>query len=341
MEAVTNMIMSFLAEYKNSKISILELAKPFPNVNYEQFAAEILQLQQTRVLTPIKSSGTNGKQPPLANVYKINKTVTRQSVRERVIALKKSLHPAIFIEYYLTKTIDELEQDFTALQQLNTYIQTHGFPSSKALAQERSFEIFHDEKWIIENGGKQFLEKVKVWDLLEIWPIADPVSFAINPLQLQQNEHHKFLIVENKATFYSLLPALTETDFTALLYGKGYAILSTLQVLPTQLPLNYEQAQFYYFGDIDADGISIWHSLNYKQRIKLAYPFYKACIEKEQALGKEYQRKSEQAIQHFCENFSAEEQQKIKAALQNGCYYPQEILKAEELQQIWRYADWT
>lgn len=330
----------FLMQYKLSKVSVLQLAEQCPELQYEQFAQIILQFEGQRILTAIKASGTNGKQPPLANTYKINKTIILQNVREQVKQLKKIFHSAIWIEYYLTKTSEELERDLLALQQLNDYLQNNNLPKNKVLAQERSFEIFNNEKFIMEQGGKQLLEKVKVWDLLEIWPIADPVSYAINPLNLC-NEQHKFLIVENKATFYSLLPALKESSFTALIYGQGNAITGTIQVLQEQLPVNYENAQFYYFGDIDAEGISIWYSLQQKININPAIPFYQACLQKKAAKGKEYQRKNAEAIKAFMHYFNEGEQQYMMKLLQEGFYFPQEILNAKELQRIWRDAVWT
>lgn len=330
----------FLISYRLSKISILQLAEQCPALRYEQFAQMILQFEQQHILTAIKASGTNGKQPALANTYKINKTIIRQSVREQVKILKKTFHSAIWIEYYLMKTAKELEQDLPALQQLNNYLLANSLPETKALAQERSFEIFQNEKFITEQGGKQLLEKVKVWDLLKIWPIADPVSFAVNPLHLS-NDFHLLLIVENKATFYSLLPALKESAFTALLYGQGNAINGTIQVLQEQLPLNYDNVKFYYFGDLDAEGISIWYSLQQKVNITLAMPFYQACLQETAAKGKEYQRKKEAAIEAFICEFTEQENQQIIRALQDGFYYPQEVLKAEVLQHIWRNAVWT
>lgn len=333
-------LIQFLSKYNKSKITILQLIEQCPHLTYEEFAQDIILLEEQQVLTPIKSAGTNGKTPSLANAYKINKKFVRQSLQQRVKELKKTLHPAIWIEYYLKKTLEELEKDLTALHLLNTYLQQKGFPKTKALAQERSFEIFKDEKWITEKGGQQFLEKVKVWDLLEIWPIADPVSFAVNPLRLNEDAH-KILIVENKATFYSLLPALNSTSFTALIYGQGNSINGTIRVLPDQLPLNYEKVEFYYFGDLDAEGISIWYSLSQKYNVPLAMPFYRACLQKEAAEGKEYQRKKKEAIEAFLQFFSDDEATKIKEALQKGLYYPQEILNAEELQHIWRNEHWT
>ena len=178
-----------------------------------------------------------------------------------------------------------------------------------------------------------------MWDLLEIWPIADPVSFAVNPAKLNE-QHPKLLIVENKATFYSLLPALKDSDFTALLYGQGNAITGTIQVLHEQLPLNYDNVTFYYFGDIDAEGIAIWYTLQQKNAVTVALPFYTACLQKEAAKGKQYQRQNKIAIDAFVHHFSQQDSHKITAALQQGLYYPQEILSAEQLQHIWRNAQW-
>ncbi|WP_431027775.1 Wadjet anti-phage system protein JetD domain-containing protein [Lysinibacillus sp. LZ02] len=330
----------FLSQYKLSKISVLQLAEQCPTLQYEQFAQLILGFEQQQILLPVKSSSMNGKQPALANSYKINKAIARQDVREQIKQLKKTFHPAIWIEYYLTKTSQQLQQDLPALLLLNDYLLKKSLPKTKALAQERSFEIFHDEKYITDQGGKKLLERVKIWDLLEIWPIADPVSFAINPIALQ-NEVHKLLIVENKATFYSLLPALRDGDFTALLYGQGNAINGTIQVLQDQLPLDYEQVRFYYFGDVDAEGISIWFLLRQKINVVPALPFYKACLQQVAAKGKDYQQQNPAAIEAFLAYFDPQEQQQINQLLVNGCYYPQEALKAHELQHIWRHWLWT
>ena len=88
----------FLMQYKLTKISLLQLAEQCPALRYEQFAQMILQLEQQYILTAIKASGTNGKQPALANTYKINKTIIRQRLREQVKKWKKAFHSAIWIE---------------------------------------------------------------------------------------------------------------------------------------------------------------------------------------------------------------------------------------------------
>lgn len=333
-------LLKFLIDFKPSKISTLQLADQCPQLQYDEFASIIFQLNQRNILQPIKASGVNGKSPLLANTYKINKSLLQQDVREKVKQLKKVFHKDIWIEYYLTKSMDELQQDLPALILLNNYLQENNFPCNKALAQERSFEIFHNEKYITQEGGKHLLEKVKVWNQLEIWPIADPISFAIHP-ELLSRDKHNLLIVENKATFYSLLPILKESIFTALIYGQGNAINGTITVLKDQLPIDYSKVSYYYFGDLDAQGITIWYFLNQKIDAKPAIPFYKACLNRSAAVGKEYQRINKTALDAFLNYFNEYDQLKILETIQEGLYYPQEILKTNELQEIWRNSDWT
>lgn len=335
-----DMIEHFLLKYRNIKISLLQLEQLVTNVDYKNFAEAILALEEKNILQRVNASGENGKSPSLAYSYKINKTLLRKNLNNIIVQAKKHFHPSIYIEYYLTKTMEEWEKDWPRLQQLNDYLLQNDFPQNRTLSSERSFEIFHDEKYISDGGGKVLLEQVRVWDLLQIWPVADPVSFAINPNVLS-NRKHLHLIVENKATYYGLLPALKESSFTSILYGEGKAIINTIDVFPMQLPLQNAKHTYLYFGDLDYTGIEIWHSLYKKIVVHPAEPFYTACFNYPQAYGKINQRKNSDALKSFLQYFSDNHQQKITNMFEQGCYYPQEVLKSEELQRIWREMDWS
>lgn len=76
----------------------------------------------------------------------------------------------------------------------------------------------------------------------------------------------------------ALLPALSATCFTTLLYGAGFEIVGSFSLFDKQLPLPNVQHTYYYFGDIDFAGISIWYLLHKQQPIELALPFYKAAL---------------------------------------------------------------
>ncbi len=123
------------------------------------------------------------------------------------------------------------------------------------------------------------LERIKLWDKLKITTNPDPLMLAINPLKLKRSDHIH-LAVENKATFYALMDSIKDTEFTSLVYGAGWKIVSNIHRLPTQLGLEEDLHRVYYFGDIDAEGIFIWYYLYEKYQIELALPFYKALLKK-------------------------------------------------------------
>ncbi|WP_261302209.1 DUF2220 domain-containing protein [Paenibacillus andongensis] len=180
---------------------------------------------------------------------------------------------------------------------------------------------------------------------LEADGVDDPLMFAVNPYSIT-NAVHRHLIVENKTTYQALLQVLTDVPFTTLIFGGGYRVTKSIELLPMQLPLRDPAHEFYYFGDIDKEGIHIWHLFNervlalFGRPARLALPFYRACLSREFASGKENQRDFEQALQEFLIHFTEEEQIKINGCLAAGGYFPQEILPTHELCTIWRHTAW-
>jgi hypothetical protein len=86
---------------------------------------------------------------------------------------------------------------------------------------------------------------------------------------------------------------------------------------------------FFYFGDIDKSGLSICHALNKKQHTKLAIPFK----------GKVNQQKDVEAITACRAELPGG--RTIEKLLEEGFYYPQEILRSAELGSIWREWSWN
>jgi hypothetical protein len=111
-------------------------------------------------------------------------------------------------------------KDLPYIDKINKYIVEKGLPKDYATTQERSFHIANDEKWIIEKGGKKLLDRIKLWEKLNIINSTDPLMLAVNPKQLSKLEYCH-LIVENKATFTALMEVLQETEFTSLIFGSG------------------------------------------------------------------------------------------------------------------------
>ncbi|MFN7252464.1 MAG: Wadjet anti-phage system protein JetD domain-containing protein [Anaerobacillus sp.] len=330
-----------LATYEKKTVDLSNLEQllmPFVQ-SYEEFATLVLRLEDEGNLLEVKAKKRTSRKPSLAYQYRIIKHLLTEDYHKEIQRYRQSLHPAINLDNYYSKDPAIWKHDLSLILKIDQYLKQNGLPSEQVPAPERSYELVGDEKWIVEQGGKELLERLQLFHLLQIIPVSEPLMFAINQKNFQE-DHQFHLIVENKTTYQGLLPALKDTAFSTLVYGSGKAIINSIEQFSIQFPIIAEH-HFLYFGDIDREGVSIWASLNKKQQIALALPFYKACISKKEAKGKENQRENEQALEQFLMFFSNTDQEKIRNLLKNGYYYPQETLKTLELQRIWRATDWT
>ncbi|TWI58189.1 Wadjet anti-phage system protein JetD domain-containing protein [Halalkalibacter nanhaiisediminis] len=329
-----------LATYPKRTITLTqleELIKPYIHT-YEQFADTILQLESEEVLGMVKAKGRTARTPSLALQYRIDKSLLAMNHHKELQRFRNLLHPSINIDDYYRKDPSIWQNDLATILKVDEYIKTYSFPSEQVPAPERSFEIVGDEKWLVEKGGKELLERIGVFNKLKIIPVSEPLMFAINPTNIQ-NSIQLHLIVENKTTYQGLLPALVETEFSTLIYGSGKSVIKSIEQFAIQYPLEADH-QFFYFGDLDREGLMIWYSLTKRQPVHVALPFYLACLAKEAVAGKDYQREHIEALEVFLLFFLPKQQDVIRMLLAEGKYYPQEILKTQELQMIWREADW-
>ena len=218
---------------------------------------------------------------------------------------------------------------------MDGYLKNYGFPEVEIFIPELSLKLTGDEKWIDEKGGKKLLSRIEIWDDLKPCKYPDPLMFSVNPLKLN-GESHIHMVVENKTTYHVMSEFLGQTEFTSLIYGAGWKIVSNIHMAKKQMGIEDKKNEFYYFGDLDFEGVSIWHDLFEKYGVKLAVHFYKRLICKRHYAGKQNQTKNERAIEELAENFSKSEIEKIRRILNEGHYCPQEALSGEELKDIWR-----
>lgn len=334
-------IKRILAKYEKKTIELTMLEQLLMPIvqTYDEFAFLVLQLEDEEILGEIKSKKRTSRTPSLAYHYRIQKHLLTEDYHKEIQFYRQLFDPAINLDHYYSIDPAIWKRDLNYVTKIDQYIKQYGLPTEQVPAPERSYELVGNEKWIVEHGGKEVLERLQLFQLLQIIPVSEPLMFAINPKNLQEKQQ-LHLIVENKTTYQGLLPALKDTVFSTLIYGSGKTIISSIEQFLIQFPVEAEH-HFLYFGDIDREGMSIWASLNKRQKTSLAVPFYKACMTKPEAKGKENQRENEQAIEGFLEIFTNTEQTKIRTLLKNGYYYPQETLKTMELQRIWRETDWT
>lgn len=378
-----SMIVEFLKHWKKSRIELDVLQQQCGGISYDEFSSLLRDCLNNGVLLPVKSAGINGQGLP----YKF--TIAKgRLLSENVAYINKIVQAGAFssllsFSWYYEQPIKNWEAELPYIRLLDEYLKAHK-KICPAGIQQRSFDIFHDEKWLLEHGD--FPGHVGLTlDQLGIVAQPDPLMLAINPVRWQKclselwqknnqknNQRERFcyhLAVENKAAYYGLLPYLPESPFVSLILGYGWKIAGNLPQLANQLGQLPVRHRVLYFGDFDAEGISIWHSLmdidsrllddqadgcQWGSRdagvadsgacssiqVELATEFYRAMLNLSPVRGKVNQQLNQSALAAFGRCFSKNERECWQRILQEGRYYHQEILSSEELGRILcRYKD--
>ena len=335
-----DILLDYFRKISKKTVSLLELQNLFSGeMSYSDFAGLILELDERGLIVPIKKHGMNGKSISLFNSYKVNKQYFQNQRADEIQRLSITLNPHISLEAYYKLGEDVLHEDKKYLQQISHYLNHEGWPEDFASSPERSYSLVGDEKWIDYKGGKKFLERIKVWDALKISYSNEPLMLAVHPDGYRRDRKIKCLVVENKATFFDCLEGLADSDFGVLVFGSGWKIAGNIQLLPKQLGVKEAQLDIYYFGDLDHEGIAIWHHISEKSQLRLARPFYKSMLEKAVAFGKGNQQKNKPALKAFLACFEENDQNKIRTILGAGKYCPQESLSQKELLDLWGTID--
>ncbi|WP_225999419.1 Wadjet anti-phage system protein JetD domain-containing protein [Paenibacillus sp. BJ-4] len=337
-EDIRRQLLSHIQSYKKSTILLEELAAFMSghDVNYPSFAETILQLEEMQILVGVKAHGRNGKRPALAYQYKIRRVFMRQGHLQRIQQHSAQFHPSINLDWYYGQSEDTWNKDLTYIERIHHFLAMHGLPVSEVPAPERSYQLTGDEKWITDGGGRVVLERLGLWSKMLIKPVSDPLMWAFNPSLETSQSYQSHLIIENKTTFQALLTGLSTLPFSTLIFGSGWKIVGNLEMFHLQYPVQDVQHTFYYFGDLDWEGIRIWHALQVKHMVKLAVEFYLACLEHKGVPGKLNQIRSEADLATCRTVLPEAAGEQLENMLRNGQYIPQEVLGREQLLAIGR-----
>lgn len=307
-------------------------------------------------LYPVKRSGLNGKRPPLYKAYwEVEEEKDSSEFEEE---LNFRLSPKINNGYYKKHT-DQYKKDRDAIIKLNDFLINNNDRLKKAESvNERSFEIWNYEKFIKgerdnkdknENRGrgKKILSNVGIkLSELNIYETPEPFVSYTYDRTVPQN----VLIIENKDTFYTIRKYMQETGkneilgkkFGTVIYGAGKKVKSSFKDFQytAEKYLADKQNNFYYFGDLDYEGIGIYEGLYKVFREKnIIEPFKDAYIkmyEKAEMIGlcnlpitKENQNRNIDYI--FSDYFDSEVWNKFEKILRMEKYIPQEIINVWDL----------
>lgn len=216
---------------KRTKISLQQVMKLHPDKEYEQLYAFVMNQIADGSFVAVKHAGMNGKTPALPNAYW--RYVEEEDYSEVYEELRFRVHPLLNVEYYRQHP-ERYGDDREKVLLLSNYLEQNSPLLEVAeTINERSFEIFHREKYLQKEGGLSFCKRLGVSeDLLKFYETAEPLSYYSHSKNFPQN----ILIIENKDTFYGIRrymngghPTVMDIEFGTVIYGAGKGIYRTFQ----------------------------------------------------------------------------------------------------------------
>ena len=291
----------------------------------------------------MKSAKNNGRKPALPLCFwEYEKEADYTELYEE---LKYRYHPRINTFYYREHP-ECYERDREKLQLLSDYLKDH---SELLLVQEtmneRSFEIFHREKYFQREGGLELCKRVAITpETLAFYETSEPLSYYSCSKQTPQN----ILIIENKDTFFDIRRYMNSgndrimgREFGTVIYGAGKGIWKTFEDYVNGAERYFlGKNALFYFGDLDFEGILIFeHLIGQKQYRESGIHIFKEAYEK--MLDKAWQlgfsrlpdtkeKQNANIGTSFLSAFDAERRHQIRELLDMGKYIPQEILNEHD-----------
>lgn len=334
MSTISESLIENLKNHGKKKISLVEIFNHLPSdVSYEENASRVQTLIIQGYLKPIANAGRNNRSINLPNAFTIEYKKLNEKHYLEIEKYALGYESFFNLDYYFSHET-EWFTDKELVDKIYQYLVINGFPKMASTSQERSYDLVGDEKWLDFKGGMKVLNQLKIKDQMCIENQNELAIFAINPnLCSGNNEFHKHLIVENKAIFYKMMALIEDTSFSTVIYGAGWRVISAMKDFNKQFPLAGEQS-FYYFGDIDFEGLKIFSALQEVLEISVARDFYEALISQSTSIGKENQVENPGVFAYFQNLFSNR-----LTPLKEGQYWPQEALSVAQLKMAWERLD--
>ncbi|MDQ2085040.1 DUF2220 family protein [Herbivorax sp. ANBcel31] len=298
---------------------------------YRAFAFAIYDFCQKGILYPVKTSKTNGRNPLLYNKYRI---ILKKEYDSTHLEELNSFHPKLDKSFY-HRNSKAYKEDRNYILELSKYlsdIEKSSWLNHRCTMNERSFEIFNDEKFL-DKKGRVLLKRLGIsLDDLNCYKALEAFFYILFEIKEKLN----VLIIENKETFFSILKYLERSGCKSLcgiridmlIYGEGKKIVNSLKFI-NEIVAGTDIEKIYYFGDLDFEGIGIYNSLVLKYHDYSIVPhikLYKQLLSEAKNPPPLKTCQSEISIDKFIENFDNESREKIIKILYDKRYIPQEAL---------------
>lgn len=282
----------------------------------------------------IKNSSFNGRDPVLKEKWQLIKDHKNHWEEKKLLKLSSRLD----LGYYLKRPELQTPRLLSKLENIYDFF-INKDKREWASREERSLELFGDEKFLSTKSGKKLLNRLKL-KLSDLRAEKFSQMFVYWKTGIKIN---KVLILENHSTFISCKRARADSIpiFSlypdTLIYGGGKHIIKSLEFLEEIAEI--DEVEIYYAGDIDPAGFMIYDSL--KQRypeydLKLFIEFYKKMLDKTekgykvQAAQNKKDRILQSVLSEFADEFS---KNSLISLWQKNLRVPQEVITYEVLKK--------
>ena len=322
-------------------IALAEIQEHYRIDNYMKLVDLVKSQIGEGTLIEVKASGSNGMAPPLYNKYRVKSLEEDLSILADEITYS---FPLYFNSEFYRNNLRKYQMDRTYIDKLAEYFRNHKQILSVPMSiNERSFEIWGQEKFLKDGGGHRILRNLGLSiEDLNIYTTPEPFVYYSG----KKDHNQKVLILENKDTWYTLRKLMIQgqTSFfgqvvDTIIYGSGKNIEKSLEDYPfTVEDYLREPSKILYWGDIDYEGIAIYERLKKRYTKTFQIELFKnAYINMlELAEGRELPEVSDKQNRNIDDLFLNEMVQyreRILKLLQAGRYVPQEIVNYSILRE--------
>ncbi|RDY28417.1 hypothetical protein CHL78_005835 [Romboutsia weinsteinii] len=335
-------------EYGKVSIEWSKLQEILDIDDYPYFVSIVNELEHTNVLKKY-SPKKNGRNPSLFMKYKL--IVEENDYLDYIKEIDYDLAPELDKSYYKQK-LSTYERDRQDILAISNYIKNKKHLLNTSIStNERSYEVFRREKRIKQKGINTIMKNLGLdEDFFNYYETCEPIAYY----SVSKGSPQNVLIIENQDTFYSIRKYIKTVsknvlgiEISTVIYGGGNGRLPSINEIEeyTEEYISNINNTFYYFGDIDYAGISIYESYRERNIDKIDWvPFkegYEYILDKvvgdsraiedinSLPVTKDGQKDNRKGI--FMDFFDNKYQQKIENILSERKYIPQEALNFNDL----------
>ncbi|WP_229696023.1 Wadjet anti-phage system protein JetD domain-containing protein [Paenibacillus albidus] len=247
---------------------------------FQSMASCLEELAAEGCLTPVKSSSKSFKSPFIHTRYWLAESLPLQAGWDHSAML--SLRKKLDLDYFEKHPEGQTPETWSRLERLYTFMLL-AESREYITREERSLELFGQEKWLSEPEGRQLLTRLGLsLDSLKAVNAHEPFIYYIRHSQTVRN----ILIAENKSFFHSskrlICSGLSICGLSVdlLIYGEGWKIDRSLLFLE-EIEIDPGQVSLYYAGDMDKAGWNIYGKLKFSYpelNLQLAAPIYEQMM---------------------------------------------------------------